>query len=162
MDDRRSAFAGNGASDVTPEVPKSFVAEVPKGFETEVSEAEAAIESLFEAYAAGFDDFDVDSIIACFQFPVTIWQSGRGNVFDDEEELAENVEALLAVFEREEIVQSRFEIIEAAGDDGAAFAVLDWRQERDDGDAALEFRCRYALVRDEAGKGWRIALAVND
>jgi ketosteroid isomerase-like protein len=146
MDDRRSAFVERDASEFPPEV----------------SDAEAAIESLFEAYAAGFDDFDAEAIIACFQFPVTIWQSGRGNVFDDEEELAENVEALLAVFEREEIVQSRFEIVEAAGDGGAAFAVLDWRQERDDGDAALEFRCRYALVRDEAGKGWRIALAVND
>ncbi|WP_427025055.1 nuclear transport factor 2 family protein [Aureimonas ureilytica] len=146
MDDRSSAFIERATGDYAPEV----------------SDAEAAIESLFTAYAAGFDDFDAEAIIACFQFPVTIWQSGRGNVFDDEDELAENVEALLAVFEREEIVQSRFEIVEAAGDGGAAFAVLDWRQEREDGEAALEFRCRYALVRDETGRGWRIALAVND
>ncbi len=147
MDNRSTAFADQGGiSDI----------------ETEISDAEAAIESLFEAYAAGFDDFDAEAILACFQFPVTIWQSGRGNVFNDEEELAENVDALLAVFEREEIVQSRFDIVEAAGDDGAAFAVLDWRQERDDGEAALEFRCRYALVRDETGTAWRIALAVTE
>ncbi len=147
MDNRSTAFADRGDD---------------TDIETEISDAEAAIERLFDAYAAGFDDFDADAILDCFQFPVTIWQSGRGNVFNDEEELAENVEALLAVFEREEIVQSRFEIVEAAGDEGAAFAVLDWRQERDDGEAALEFRCRYALVRDQAGTGWRIALAVNE
>ncbi len=146
MDNHSPAFSPNEADDLA----------------LEISEAEAAIESLFESYAAGFDDFDADAIIDCFRFPVTIWQSGRGNVFNDEEELAENVEALLAVFEREEIVQSRFEIVEAAGDEGSAFAVIDWRQERGDGEAALEFRCRYALVRDEAGTGWRIALAVND
>ena len=146
MNTQRSALATNDMDDVVPEV----------------SDAEAAIETLFERYAAGFDDFDVNAITDCFRFPVTIWQSGRGNVFNDAEDLAENVEALLAVFESEEIVQSRFEIVEAAGDEGAAFAVLDWRQERDDGEAALEFRCRYALVRDERDEGWLIALAVND
>lgn len=138
---------------------------------SDAHDAEDAIEDLFAAYAEGFDDFDAAAIAACFAFPVTIWQAGRGNVFADEGELIENIEALLAVFEREEIVHSTHRTIEAAGDGESAFAVIDWRQERADGEAALAFRCRYALVRtdapeDEDGErarpGWRIALAVND
>ena len=134
---------------------------------SDAHDAEDAIEDLFTAYAGGFDDFDAAAIAACFAFPVTIWQAGRGNVFADEAELTENIEALLAVFEREEIVHSTYRTIEAAGDGASAFAVLDWRQEREDGEAALEFRCRYALVRiepepDADGPVWRIALAVND
>lgn len=120
-----------------------------------------AITELFQAYAEGFDDFDAQSIADCFAFPVTIWQSGRGNVFADRDELLENIEALLAVFEREEIVRSDFDVLEANTDGVASYAVLQWRQEREDGEAALEFACRYTLVRSEDAP-WRIALAVND
>ncbi|MFD2239174.1 DUF4440 domain-containing protein [Aureimonas populi] len=123
---------------------------------------DAELTALFTAYAEGFDDFDAESIADCFAFPSTIWQSGKGHVFQDRDEILENVEALLAVFEREEIVHSSFEILDVAQEGAGAFVVLEWRQEREDGEAALEFTCRYALVRSEADPAWRIALAVND
>lgn len=123
---------------------------------------EGEIAALFQAYAEGFDDFDAESIAATFAFPATIWQSGKGHVFIEREEIVENVEALLAVFEREEIVHSHFEIVDCSADESSAYAVLDWRQEREDGEAALEFTCRYALVKSDAEPRWRIALAVND
>lgn len=124
----------------------------------------AAVEALFERYAAGFDDFDPDTVLDCFLFPATLWQDGRGTMFADEDELAENVEALLTVFEREEIVRSVFRAVSFATEGPAAFAVLDWRQEREDGEAALEFRCRYTLLREEGDEGpeWRIAVSVSD
>ncbi|MCQ8782320.1 DUF4440 domain-containing protein [Mangrovibrevibacter kandeliae] len=119
------------------------------------------IEALFERYAEGFDDFDADAIADCFAFPVTIWQSGRGNVFMDRDELLENIHALLSVFESEEIVHSAFEAKSTALTGEAAFVALAWRQEREDGEAALEFTCRYTLLR-EPGGDWRLALLVND
>ena len=132
----------------------------------DAAELPRAVEAMFERYAGGFDDFDADAIVDCFRFPATLWQSGRGNVFADEDELLENVEALLEVFEREEIVRSVFTVAErSAGEGDVAYAVLDWRQERGDGEAALEFRCRYTLLRGETREGeddWRIVLAVSD
>lgn len=118
--------------------------------------------SLFTDYAEGFDDFDSDAVAACFAFPATLWQSGRGNLFADEDELIENIEALLEVFEREEIVHSRFEILELTAGPDSANAVVHWRQERADGDVALEFSCRYLLVRDVDGEGFRIVSTVTD
>ncbi len=135
--------------------PLNDAVELPRG-----------IEAMFERYAAGFDDFDADAVLDCFRFPATLWQSGRGNVFADEDELLENVEALLAVFEREEIVRSVFTVVDdCTAERDVAYAVLDWRQERADGEAALEFRCRYTLAREETREGeddWRIVLAVSD
>lgn len=118
--------------------------------------------SLFTDYAEGFDDFDCDAVAACFVFPATLWQGGRGNVFADDDELVENIEALLDVFEREEIVHTRFEILELTGGEESANAVVRWRQERADGEAALEFSCRYLLVRAGPGGGFRIASTVTD
>ncbi|MCB8840573.1 hypothetical protein [Aurantimonas sp. VKM B-3413] len=127
---------------------------------------DAALAAVFTDYAEGFDDFDAARILDCFAFPATIWQMGKGNVFLDAEELGENVEALLAVFEREEIVRSTYRVRSAATAGAAAFVTLDWRQEREGGDAALEFTCHYTLIRQVAGEGepgdWLIALAVND
>jgi hypothetical protein len=108
---------------------------------------EPDLAALFEAYAGGFDDFDEEAVAACFAYPTTIWQNGRGNVFNDAEELIENIEALFDVFEAEEIVRSTFTVTDwrAAGD--SAWAVLFWRQEREDGEVALAFECRYAMIR---------------
>ncbi len=117
---------------------------------------------LFTDYAEGFDDFDSDAIAACFAFPATLWQGGRGNIFADEDELVENIEALLDVFEREEIVHTRFDILELTGGAESANAVVLWRQERADGEVALEFSCRYLLVRDVQDHGLRIAGTVTD
>jgi hypothetical protein len=122
-----------------------------------------SVEAVFQSYAEGFDDFDADRILACFAFPATIWQ---GNVFTDAEDLAENVDALLDVFEREEIVRSSYSVLETVLSGPAAFVTLAWRQDREDGEAALEFTCHYTLHRehwdtDEPGD-WRIVLAVNE
>ncbi len=117
---------------------------------------------LFTDYAEGFDDFDCDAVAACFAFPATLWQGGRGNSFADEDELLENIEALLDVFEREEIVHTRFDILELTGGVESANAVLRWRHERADGDVALEFSCRYLLVRDGQDNALRITSTVTD
>ena len=119
-----------------------------------------AIDVLFRDYAAGFDDFDAEVIADCFTYPVTIWQLGKGNVFHDRDELLENIEALLDVFEKEEIVHSEFEILSHSASGPTALATLSWRQERESGEAALAFICHYALMQGEDGP--RIALVVNE
>jgi hypothetical protein len=121
-----------------------------------------AVQSVLDAYAAGFDDFDAEAVADCFAYPATLWQGGRGNVFDDAEDLIENIEALLDIFEREEIVHSSFRIKDAAFGKDSGTALLSWRQERADGDAALEFTCRYLFVRDGEDGSWRIATTVTD
>ncbi|MCT8970772.1 hypothetical protein [Microbaculum marinisediminis] len=121
---------------------------------------EDQITGLFEAYASGFDDFDAEAIADCFAYPCTIWQFGKGNVFADAEELLENVEALLDVYEREEIVHSTFEVREKILTGSAAFVTLAWRQEREDGEAALEFICHYALM--EGPDGFAVATVFNE
>ncbi|WP_062226568.1 DUF4440 domain-containing protein [Aureimonas frigidaquae] len=122
----------------------------------------ADVQSVLDAYAAGFDDFDAEAVAECFAYPATLWQGGRGNVFDDEEDLIENVEALLDIFEREEIVHSTFRIEDAAFGQDSGAALLSWRQERADGEAALEFTCRYLFIRDGEDGAWRIATTVTD
>ncbi|WP_436642341.1 hypothetical protein [Microbaculum sp. FT89] len=121
---------------------------------------EDQITGLFEAYASGFDDFDAEAIADCFAYPCTIWQFGKGNVFADREELLENVEALLDVYEREEIVHSTFEVQEKILTGSAAFVTLAWRQEREDGEAALEFICHYALM--EGPDGFAVTTVFNE
>jgi hypothetical protein len=126
-----------------------------------VDTRDAGVEDLFVGYRDGFDDFDGEAIADCFLYPATIWQFGRGNVFADRDELMENVEALLGVLEREEVVRSDFEIVDIVVEGACAFAVLDWRQEREDGEEALSFRCHYTLLLTEADD-WRIVTVVND
>ncbi len=121
---------------------------------------EDQITGLFEAYASGFDDFDADSVADCFAYPCTIWQFGKGNVFADREELLENIEALLSVYEREEIVHSAFQVIEKVLTGNVAMVTLEWQQEREDGDVALEFICHYALI--ESSEGWAVATVFNE
>jgi ketosteroid isomerase-like protein len=125
-----------------------------------IPETEDEITTLFEEYAAGFDDFEAEAVADCFAYPCTIWQLGAGNVFHDREELLENIEALLNVYETEDIVHSAFEVTSLQASGGTALASLSWRQEREDGEAAMEFVCRYALI--EGPDGWRIATVFNE
>lgn len=125
-----------------------------------IPETEDEIATLFEEYAAGFDDFDAESVADCFAYPCTIWQFGKGNVFADREELLENIEALLGVYEREDIVHSSFEVTALRASGGAAMASLAWAQERDDGEVALAFTCHYALI--DGPDGWAIATVFNE
>ena len=121
-----------------------------------------AVESLLRGYAEGFDDFELRKVLDCFAYPVTIWQLGKGTVFADADELAENVEALFEMFESEDIVRSDLSVIEAHSSGNAAFVTLTWRQERSDGEVAMEFRCRYALRRNDLSGHWLIALVINE
>jgi ketosteroid isomerase-like protein len=125
-----------------------------------MTNAEDEIRALFTRYAEGFDDADASAIVACFAWPATIWQFGTGHVFEEPEDLAENVEMLIAVFDEAGIVLTHPEVqvVTVAGE--AAFASLLWHQEDDQGEVVHQFACQYLLVH-EAGV-WRIASIVNE
>ena len=125
-----------------------------------MTDANADIRALFTAYAAGFDDADPDAVTLLFAWPATIWQFGEGHVFEDAEELSENVDALIDVFDEAGIVATIPEVkdVRVAGD--AAFANVGWRQQDDKGELLHEFSCQYLLLRHDGV--WRIATVVNE
>jgi ketosteroid isomerase-like protein len=118
------------------------------------------IRELFAAYGAGFDDAEAEAITDLFAWPATIWQFGEGHVFEDAEDLAENVEALMDVFDEAGIVVTTPELRELRQAGAAAFATVAWRQEDDAGEALHEFTCHYMLVNQDGA--WRIATVVNE
>jgi hypothetical protein len=124
-----------------------------------VDDTEEAIEELFERYAEAFGDFDGEAVCAGFHFPTIIWQFDKANLFADAEELMENIEALFAVLEREDIVQSDFEILDLAVMDNSALALVEWTQSRADGEAAWTFTCSYHLIGLDGR--WGIVTIVN-
>ena len=95
-----------------------------------MSDANADIHALFAAYGAGFDDADPDAVTALFAWPATIWQFGEGHVFEDADELSENVDALMDVFDEAGIVSTTPEVKEVRVAGSAAFAHVVWRQQR--------------------------------
>ena len=125
-----------------------------------MSASDAAIAGLFAAYAEALDDADADAILDLFAYPAIIWQFGKGHVFADADDLAENVEILLDAYADAGIVASEAEVgaIQAMG--ATAFAAVRWRQSADDGEALHEFACAYTLLLTPGG--WRIAAIVND
>ncbi|POF34930.1 YybH family protein [Roseibium marinum] len=123
-------------------------------------DAEEAIAQLFDDYQAGFNDYDIDRICDCFALPAIIWQHEKGHVFNDEEELIENIEALLKALEKEKVTQSDFHVASSHVSGSAALVTLDWVQESADGEAVFEFTCHYQLIQD--GVDWVIAGVVND
>ena len=125
-----------------------------------VGEEAEAIARLFDDYQTGFNDFDAGRVADCFALPATIWQHEKGHVFNDEEELLENIEALLAALEKEGVSYSGFHVSSSHISGSAALVSLDWSQENDDGDAVIEFTCHYQLIRD--GEDWFIAMIVNE
>ncbi len=122
--------------------------------------AEDEIRALFSAYAAGFDDADAAAVTALFAWPATIWQFGKGHVFEDAEELQENVDALIDVFDEAGIVATEPEVKEVRVAGPSAFAAVTWRQHDDAGELLHEFACQYLLVRHDGG--WKIATVVNE
>ncbi len=118
------------------------------------------VEEIFRAYGAGLDDFDRDQLLDLFQFPCVIWQFGKGHVFEDEDELAENVDALLTVFEREGIHQSVPTVKEVAVTGARAVAEVDWTHLDAAGEEVFAFSIGYFLVK-ESGE-WFIATVIND
>ena len=121
---------------------------------------ESDIRALFAAYAAAFDDADAQAVTKLFAWPATIWQFGKGHVFEDAEELRENVEALIDVFDEAGITCTSPEVREVRVAGTAAFADVQWRQADDGGEVLHEFTCQYLLVRE--GGSWRITTVVNE
>lgn len=122
--------------------------------------AEAAIRALFARYAEAFDDADADAVTSLFAWPATIWQFDAGHVFQDADDLAENIEALLEVFDAAGIVVTTPDIRDIRVADAAAFAAVAWRQDDQAGEAVHEFTCSYLLI--ERDGDWRIATVVNE
>jgi hypothetical protein len=123
-------------------------------------DAEGDIRALFAAYGAGFDDADAEAVTVLFAWPATIWQFGEGHVFEDEEELAENVEALIDVFDEASIAVTIPDVRDICIAGETAFASVAWRQEDESGEALHEFTCHYMLLRRDGA--WRIATVVNE
>ena len=123
-------------------------------------QAEADIHALFAAYGSGFDDAAPGAVTALFAWPATIWQFGKGHIFADADELTENVEALIDVFDEAGIKTMTPEVKEIRVAGAAAFANVLWRQRDDAGELLNEFTCQYLLV--HAGGVWRIATIVNE
>ena len=123
-------------------------------------DAEDEIRALFAAYAEGFDDADAEAVTALFAWPATIWQFGAGHVFEDAEELSENVDALIDVFDEAGIVSTEPEVKEVRVAGPSAFASVIWRQRDDRGELLHEFACQYLLIEHEGG--WKIATIVNE
>ena len=125
-----------------------------------MSAAESDIRDLFSAYASGFDDADAEAVTALFAWPATIWQFGFGHVFEDAEELQENVDALIDVFDEAGIVTTEPEVKEVRVSGPSAFASVIWRQHDDSGEMLNEFSCQYLLIHHEGA--WKIATIVNE
>ena len=121
---------------------------------------ESDIRALFAAYGEGFDDADPDAVTALFAWPATIWQFGKGHIFQDVEDLAENVDALMDVFDEAGIVVTKPDVKQISVFGSTAFAHVDWRQEDSAGEKLHEFSCQYLLVHEEGR--WRIATIVNE
>ena len=125
-----------------------------------MSDATADIHALFAAYGGGFDDADPDAVTVLFAWPATIWQFGEGHVFEDEDELSENVDALMDVFDEAGIVSTTPEVKEVRVAGSTGFADVIWRQVDSPGELLHEFSCQYFLLNH--GGAWRIACIVNE
>lgn len=118
------------------------------------------IATIFQDYADGMNDMDPEAITDLFAYPVTIWQLGRGYIFDDAEDLAENIETLLDVFEQAGVIYSEPEIGPVHVTKAAAFATVFWRQQDEIGDVIHAFHCDYTLVKQHSD--WLITMIVNE
>ncbi len=122
--------------------------------------ADKAISELFRDYAAAFDDADAEAVAGFFAYPAVIWQLGDGHVFDDADEIEENADALIDVFDEAGIVVMIPDVQALNTRGNTAFATVDWRQEAKDGEVVHAFRCHYLLIRQDGT--WRIATVVNE
>ncbi|MEM8839394.1 MAG: nuclear transport factor 2 family protein [Pseudomonadota bacterium] len=118
------------------------------------------IADLFQDYADAMNDLDAEAVADLFVFPVTIWQLGKGYVFDDADELIENIETLLDVFEEAGVIYSEPQIGPVHVTKTAAFASVSWRQQDDIGEVIHSFHCDYTLVK--ADNRWLITHIVNE
>lgn len=118
------------------------------------------IADLFQDYADAMNDVDAEGVADLFAYPVLIWQLDQGYVFDEEEDLIENIETLLDVFEEAGVIYSEPQIGPVHVTKTAAFASVSWRQQDDIGEIIHTYRCDYTLVKNN-GK-WAISMIVNE
>ncbi|MEP1441623.1 MAG: nuclear transport factor 2 family protein [Hyphomicrobiales bacterium] len=118
------------------------------------------IATLFQDYADGMNDMDAEAIADLFAYPVTIWQLGQGYVFEDADDLIENIETLLNAYDQAGITYSEPEIGPTHVTKAAAFATISWRQEDETGEVIHAFHCDYTLVKKHSD--WLIANIVNE
>jgi hypothetical protein len=125
-----------------------------------MTSSDEGIHSLFIAYAEAFDDAEASAVTKLFAWPAIIWQFGTGHVFEDADELRENVEALIDVFDEAAIVRMIPIVRDVRVAGKSAFADVLWRQEDENGAALHEFSCQYFLIAQDGA--WRIAAIVNE
>ncbi|MEP3231804.1 MAG: nuclear transport factor 2 family protein [Hyphomicrobiales bacterium] len=118
------------------------------------------IATLFQDYADGMNDMDAEAIAELFAYPVTIWQLGKGYVFDDADDLIENIETLLDAYDKAGVTYSEPEIGPTHVTKAAAFATISWRQQDEMGDVIHAFHCDYTLVKQHSD--WLITNIVNE
>lgn len=118
------------------------------------------IAGVFQDYADAMNDMDAEAITDLFAYPVTIWQLGKGYVFEDRDALLENVETLLNVFDDAGVIYSEPEIGPVHVTKAAAFATISWRQQDEIGDVIHAFHCDYTLIKQHSD--WLITNIVNE
>ena len=117
--------------------------------------------AVFAAYAAAFDDADAATVTDLFAYPATLWQFGRGHVFEDADDLLGNVEKLIDALDAEGVVVTTPEILALETAGAAAFARVSWTHADDTGEALMGFTASYLLVRTP-GAPFRIAAVWNE
>lgn len=118
------------------------------------------IATLFQDYADGMNDMDAEAIADLFAYPVTIWQLGKGYVFEDTDDLIENIETLLDAYDKAGVTYSEPEIGPTHVTKAAAFATISWRQQDEMGEVIHAFHCDYTLVKQHSD--WLITNIVNE
>ena len=118
------------------------------------------IATLFQDYADGMNDMDAEAIADLFAYPVTVWQLGKGYVFEDADDLIENIETLLDAYDKAGVTYSEPEIGPTHVTKAAAFATISWRQQDEVGEVIHAFHCDYTLVKQHSD--WLITNIVNE
>lgn len=118
------------------------------------------IATLFQDYADGMNDMDAEAIADLFAYPVTVWQLGKGYVFEDADDLIENIETLLDAYDKAGVTYSEPEIGPTHVTKAAAFATISWRQQDEMGEVIHAFHCDYTLVKQHSD--WLITNIVNE
>ncbi|MEM9207043.1 MAG: hypothetical protein AAGA88_12010 [Pseudomonadota bacterium] len=121
---------------------------------------EAPIGPVLDAYRDAYNDYDANALAACFLFPVTLWQFGKGFVFENAEDLAENIEKVLDAYEEAGVVETHYEVADWVESGSAASAVIDWDQSDADGETVHVFSCLTVFAEDDRGE-MKITTIVN-
>ena len=118
-----------------------------------------SVRPFFEAYARSFAAYDAHAIAAAYVTPCLFVRDGVPVAVPGAAELAESVDALLALHRAWDIQTVRAsEVTVLEQGPGHALARVDWRLGRTKSRMAWTFATTYTLV---PGDGWRIAVAIT-